>query len=432
MLILNTEGKKSEVQFTLRICEDVNVRVTGWAKLGKTLFSITEIHEYILSMCRMLERKYKHIKDENDISQDYFVADELDDLFVDINVSPSNYVIEYIQQNLDKVVHKHLYSITHTKDDEKRWILNRNAAILYCLCGYVHVDDMMRTYEQFFVKDILPKIEVFSDKERLMMPDVNTKLFWYKMERIKQIDKNGNERFNLRDVAKLLGYTRYSGHFKDRVIPKAIKTMLMNGIQVDDWLQVDLQPIINGNGRIQELETLVVNREICYYVAMNADTRKPNVALAQQYFVKNSLTLEEFEKNVVKKEWLFARETLKYFENKFNSHVLRVVKDVPDLAGIRSNGDYYLFGMLTSDIKEKYDIPNKNPLADYMDVALLSEKIAIIKNIIHEISLNDSMDYLEIKHMVRSHNKNLREYFKKQYGNAPEDHFINLPESSKD
>ena len=142
--------------------------------------------------------------------------------------------------------------------------------------------------------------------------DINNNLF----ESIKHIDKNGNEYWLARELQHALNYVKWD-KFK-KVIDKAVMALqggqidwLPNvgnpkNINVDDWiLEID-KTITTGKGKKEIIKDYLLSRFICYLIVQNADSRKPVIAFAQQYFAirtrqdelnqKNWKTFTEIEK----------------------------------------------------------------------------------------------------------------------------------------
>jgi len=113
-------------------------------------------------------------------------------------------------------------------------------------------------------------------------------------ENIKHIDENGNEYWYARELQKVLDYAKWDKF--TNVIDKAI-TALKGGkidwlpdvenpknINVEDWIVEIDKTIITGKGKKEVIKDYKLSRFICYLIVQNADSRKPVIALGQQYF----------------------------------------------------------------------------------------------------------------------------------------------------
>ena len=80
---------------------------------------------------------------------------------------------------------------------------------------------------------------------------------------------------------RMLGYDDMKDFIK--VIDKAIKTMTSLGIDVFDNIKKE-----ENNGNLDYKLT----RYACYIVAMNGESKKPEVALAQNYFAEQTRRFE--------------------------------------------------------------------------------------------------------------------------------------------
>jgi len=113
-------------------------------------------------------------------------------------------------------------------------------------------------------------------------------------EDIKHIDEFGNEFWYARELQKVLDYANWENF--TNVIDKAI-TALEGGeidwlpdvenpknINVEDWIIEIDKPITTGKGKKEIIKDYKLSRFICYLIVQNADSRKPVIALGQQYF----------------------------------------------------------------------------------------------------------------------------------------------------
>jgi DNA-damage-inducible protein D len=89
---------------------------------------------------------------------------------------------------------------------------------------------------------------------------------------------NGTRYWSARDLMKVLGYEDWAA-FK-KVINKAVSACALLNIQVFDMF-IQAEREING----RTVEDFNLSRSACCMVALNADSKKRNVAAAQMYFV---------------------------------------------------------------------------------------------------------------------------------------------------
>ena len=131
-------------------------------------------------------------------------------------------------------------------------------------------------------------------------------------EEIKPIDKNGNEFWYARALAKLLDYTDFRNFAK--VIDKAKEACTNSGFDVNDHIVEVNEEITHGKGAKNSYPSFALSRYACYLVVQNADPSKPVVASGQTYFAiqtrKQELQDDEaFAKLKEDEKRIFLRKT---------------------------------------------------------------------------------------------------------------------------
>ena len=110
------------------------------------------------------------------------------------------------------------------------------------------------------------------------LENINESLF----ENIKHINEYGQEYWIARELIQVLGYNEY--RFFKKVILKAIDACKASNNEVSDHF-VQVHGMVNiGSGAKRVLEDYHLYRYACYLIAMNGDSRKKAIALAQTYF----------------------------------------------------------------------------------------------------------------------------------------------------
>lgn len=169
-----------------------------------------------------------------------------------------------------------------------------------------------------------------------------------------------------RDLMIKLGYDDYSKFRK--VIEKAIQSCISAQISLEEnFLQVKRN--IDGN----EVWDYKLSRFACYLTALNGDTKKPEVAKAQAYFVKQAEILENYVKGFQNIDRLIARDEIKSKEVTLSGVVQR--------AGIESYGLFQnagyrgLYNMNMSDLKRVKGLQPKDILLDFMGITELAANL---------------------------------------------------------
>lgn len=103
-----------------------------------------------------------------------------------------------------------------------------------------------------------------------------------KFDSISHFDDYGNEFWSARDLAQLMGYSKWQ-HFRNAVERACVSLENQNvdvTSHVTEVRKLDERP---QGGSITKLD-YHLSRYGCYILFMNGDPRKPEVALAQAYF----------------------------------------------------------------------------------------------------------------------------------------------------
>ena len=115
-------------------------------------------------------------------------------------------------------------------------------------------------------------------------------------EAIKQTDENGKEWWNSRQLAKVMGYTKYWNF--ERLIDK-----VAHALQVERGLSrsehfCEIEEMAQlGNGTSRRVTSILLSRTACMGIACNADQSKPMVKMAREYF-QGAMTGNELAKGM--------------------------------------------------------------------------------------------------------------------------------------
>ena len=112
-------------------------------------------------------------------------------------------------------------------------------------------------------------------------------------ERIKQINKHGQEYWSSRELGKILGYSDYRNFLF--VTEKAKEACKNSGQKIPDHFidTTDMVQISSGTDR--GLDSIHLSRYACYLIVQNADPSKEIVALGQTYFALQTRKQEIIE-----------------------------------------------------------------------------------------------------------------------------------------
>jgi len=172
------------------------------------------------------------------------------------------------------------------------------------------------------------------------------------------------ECWSARELQLLLGYSKWENFCK--VIEKAKESCANAGERVPDHFP-DVKKVIEaGKGALHEIDDVLLTRYACYLIAQNGDSRKSEIAFAQNYFAVQTRRAELITQRLMEVERVKARAKLVETERKLSGILYERGVDNAGFGIIRSKGDQALFKLSTSQIKRKFGAPENRPLADFM------------------------------------------------------------------
>lgn len=183
----------------------------------------------------------------------------------------------------------------------------------------------------------------------------------------------GVEFWLARDLQQLLGYDKWDNFLS--VISKAKTACEMNSHASQDHFADVGKMVRLGSGSERRVDDIMLTRYACYLIAQNGDSRKEQIAFAQNYFAVQTRKFEIIEKRIGEFERLAARQKLTETEKIFSSVIFEQTRNDKNFALIRSKGDRALFGGLsTQDMKDRLNVPAGRALADFQQTIILKAK----------------------------------------------------------
>jgi DNA-damage-inducible protein D len=196
------------------------------------------------------------------------------------------------------------------------------------------------------------------------------------------------ECWSARELQTLLGYSRWA-NFK-KVIQKAKDACVVAGEKVDDHFPEVRKTISISKGIEKEIDDILLTRYACYLIAQNGDSRKAEVAFAQNYFAVQARRAEIIEQRLLENERIKVSEKHIKSQKQLSETLFEHGIDHKGFAIIRSKGDQALFKLPTALLKRKMGIPDDKDVDDFLPTITIKAK-----------DLADEMTGLNVK------NKNL-------------------------
>jgi DNA-damage-inducible protein D len=182
----------------------------------------------------------------------------------------------------------------------------------------------------------------------------------------------GIECWSARELQVLLGYSKWENF--EKVIQKAKDACKNAGEEIDYHFPDVRKTIPMPKGAEKEIDDILLTRYACYLIAQNGDSRKQEIAFAQNYFAVQTRRAELVEQRLLEYERVKAREKLSQTEKQLSGILYERGVDSQGFAIIRSKGDQALFRLNTQMLKRKMGVPDNRPVADFLPTIAIKAK----------------------------------------------------------
>jgi DNA-damage-inducible protein D len=185
-------------------------------------------------------------------------------------------------------------------------------------------------------------------------------------------DLEGVECWSARELQGLLGYSKWENF--EKVIQKAKDACKNAGEEMGYHFPDIRKTIPMPKGAEKEIDDILLTRYACYLIAQNGDSRKEEIAFAQNYFAVQTRRAELVEQRILEFERVKAREKLSQTEKQLSGILYERGVDNQGFAIIRSKGDQALFRLNTQLLKRKMRVPDNRPVADFLPTISIKAK----------------------------------------------------------
>lgn len=170
----------------------------------------------------------------------------------------------------------------------------------------------------------------------------------------------------------LLGYSKWENF--EKVIQKAKAACANAGEDITNHFP-DIRKMVEiGSKTERPIDDILLTRYVCYLIAQNGDSRKEQIAFAQNYFAVQTRWAEIIQQRLLENERVKAREKLSQTEKELSGVLYERGVDSKGFAIIRSKGDQALFRLNTQLLKKKMNVPDSRPVADFLPTISIKAK----------------------------------------------------------
>lgn len=153
-------------------------------------------------------------------------------------------------------------------------------------------------------------------------------------ERIRKETADGKEYWSARELNNVMGYSTWQKF--NRVLNKALQVAQSRGMNIREHFNQTVEMVKLGSGTFRKVDDWHLSRMACLIIAENADSKKPQVQAARQYFKEQVPTTELVENQISSKILLYkTNQGETHIEVVFNSETFWLTqKRMADLYGV--------------------------------------------------------------------------------------------------
>ncbi len=145
---------------------------------------------------------------------------------------------------------------------------------------------------------------------------------------------DGKEYWSARELSSVMGYSTWQKF--NRVLNKALQVAQSRGMNIREHFNQTVEMVKLGSGTFRKVDNWQLTRLACLIIAENADSKKPQVQAARQYFKEQVPTTELVENQISSKILLYkTNQGETHIEVVFNSETFWLTqKRMSELYGV--------------------------------------------------------------------------------------------------
>ena len=247
---------------------------------------------------------------------------------------------------------------------------------------------------------------------------INNNIF----ESIKHIDEFGNEYWDARELQKVLEYSEYRKFLP--IIEKAKISCYKSNYKISDHFGHVDDMIKTGKGAQRKVDNYKLSRYACYLIAMNGDSRKEVISLAQTYFAiqtrKQEILDEEFKGLSEDEKRLIIRKQVK--KGNFGLNLAAANAGVKNFGEFHNAGYKGLYnGETADDIFKRKKLNYREDILDNMGSLELADNLFRIMQTEDKLKRDNVDNEYTANSVHYEMGKDVRKFIKSIGGTMPED-----------
>ena len=249
------------------------------------------------------------------------------------------------------------------------------------------------------------------------LENINETIF----ESIKHVDEEGREYWLARELQKILEYSQWRRF--ENVINKAKESCINSNNNVSDYF-ANVGKIVNTGISTKKIIDYKLSRYACYLIAMNGDSRKEVIALAQTYFAIQTriqeLSEKEYNELTEEEKRISIRKLTKKGNKNLNKTASNIgVKNFDKFHNAGYKGLYN--GETANDIAKRKGLRYREDILDNMGSEELADNLFRIVQTDSKLKKDKVKGEKEANKVHYNMGKDIREFIRKQGGIMPED-----------